>query len=131
MKPPKILKPLSNKNIVPFEKLTDPPSRLFRKIADQIDVTISSWKTYIDDYIRQVHPDDPNSMDRVKKDRSTAIGNVNDTLWMSNKLSFGKMLTGLGILKVKKVTIILKVETESGEEYIAEDVTTIPSVKSK
>ena len=70
-------------------------------------------------------------MDRVKKDRSTAIGNVNDTLWMSNKLSFGKMLTGLGILKVKKVTIILKVETESGEEYIAEDVTTIPSVKSK
>lgn len=120
------MKPLNNKTIIPYERLTDLPSRLFRKIAESMDITVSSWKTYIDDYIRDLHPDDPEHMDVVKKERSTTIGNVNDTLWMSTKLSFGKMVTGLKILKVRKVTVILKVETESGKEYVVEETTIIP-----
>lgn len=115
------LKPLSNKTIVPEDKLTDIPSKLFRNIATQLKVQVSSWKTYMDDYLRHVYPDKPQDMDTVKKERSTAIGNINDTLWMSGKMTFGKMLTGLYILKAKKVTITLKVETKSGKVLIAEE----------
>lgn len=119
------MKPLNNKTIVPFERLTDVTSRLFRRLTTEMEITVSSWKTYIDDYIRLLHPDEPERMDGVKKERSTTIGNINDTLWMSNKLSFSKMITGLNILKVRKITITLKVETESGKEYVVEE-TTIP-----
>lgn len=121
----KTIAPLGNKTIVDIKRLTDLPSRLFRNIAAQMDITVSSWKTYIDDYIRDLHPDDPTRMDAVKKERGTAIGNINDTLWMSPKLSFNKMITGFKILKIKKVTITIKVETKSGKEYVVEETTNI------
>lgn len=129
------MKPLSNKTITSYDRLTDLTSRLFRRVSEEMGITIkgalqlSIWKTYIDDYIRELHPDDPERMDIVKKDRSTTIGNVNDTLWMSTKLSFGKMITGLKILRVRKVTVILKVETDAGKEYVVEETTIIPGKK--
>lgn len=121
----KSIAPLSNKTIVDTKRVTDITSRLFRRIAEQMEIDVSSWKTYIDDYIRELHPDDPSRMDAVKKERGTAIGNINDTLWMSTKLSFNKMVTGFRILKIRKMTVILKVETESGKEYVVEETTNI------
>lgn len=127
----KPLKPLNNKTIVEYDKLTDPPSKLFRNIAMMMGLNVASWKSYIDDYIRKTYPDNPDSMDVVKRERSTAIGNINDTLWMSTKLSFGKMLTGLAILRAKRITISLKVEMESGKVYETEYMTDVPSTKAK
>lgn len=130
-------KTLSSRNIVTSDRCTEPPAKLFRLLADKIigcgensEHRLSIWKSYLDDYIRKVHPDDPKNMDTVKKDRSTTIGNINDTLWMNPRLSFNKLITGLAILKCKKVKITITVETESGNEYSVEDVTLIPSVKA-
>lgn len=125
------MKRLSRKTIIDAKSQTDVPLRLFRALTDQMGVAFSSWKTYLDDYIRYVHPDNLDNMETVKKERSTTIGNVNEALWMSPKLSFGKMLTGLKILKVKRLTITLKVETESGKTFVVEEVTNMSSTKEK
>lgn len=122
----KTVSPLSNKTIVPEEKLTDITSRLFRRLAVLLGAdSLAIWKSYLDDYIRGLCPDDVTRMEAVKKERSTAIGNINDTFWMSTKLSFNKMITGLKILKIRKVTVTIKVETTSGKEYVVEETTKI------
>lgn len=115
-------------NQIPYEQLTDTPSRLFRKITDQeLKINVSSWKTYLDDYIRKLHPDRLDDMETVKRERSTTIGNVNDTLWQRPTLTFKKLLTGLCILKAKRVKVSLEVEFKSGkivnvsEEFITVD----------
>lgn len=108
--------PADGKNSVDYMKLTDTPSRLFRRIAiDELKLNLATWKTYLDDYIRKLHPDKLDDMERVKRDRSTTIGNVNDTLWQRSSLTFKKLLTGLYILKANRVKITIEVEFKSGK----------------
>lgn len=127
------MKQINGKNQVPYQRLTDTPSRLFRRITEELNITTSSWKTYLDDYIRRLHPDRLDDMETVKRERSTTIGNVNDTLWQRPSLTFKKLLTGLCILKAKKLKVTIEVEFRSGkivkvdEEIIMSDT----SVKSK
>ncbi|QZA70731.1 hypothetical protein AH04_258 [Erwinia phage AH04] len=106
---------IKNKNFVPYEQLTDAPSRQFRKILDELDINQAKWKTYLDDYLRAIHPDDSGPAMEVKRARSTALGNIQSTLFCSRTLSHNKFLMGLKILKIKEVLMDITVTKESGE----------------
>ena len=126
MSTPKKNKPLNVENIVQDHQLNDLTARLFRKVFGIVTGSTKTtktaiWKTYLDDYLREVHPDEPDNMDIVKRNRSTTIGNIFDTLFMSTSLSFGKMMTGLRILKVKNVTVVFKIEFTNGKKIEIEE----------
>lgn len=114
---------VKNKNFVPYEQLTDTPSRAFRKILEKLDINQAKWKTYLDDYLRWTYPDDSGPADVVKRARSTALGNIQSTLFCSRTLSYNKYLMGLKILKITKVDFSVKVMTESGEEVEVNELT--------
>lgn len=106
---------IKNKNFVPYEQLTDAPSRQFRKILEKLDINQAKWKTYLDEYLRLMHPDDSGPAMEVKRARSTALGNIQSTLFCSRTLSHNKFLMGLKILKIKEVDMVVTVTKESGE----------------
>lgn len=111
-----VLTPENMKNAIDKDRLADTPSRLFRRIAiEELKINLATWKTYIDDYIRKIHPDKLDDMERVKRDRSTTIGNINDTLWQRPSLTFKKLLTGLHILKATRVKVTIEAEFKSGK----------------
>lgn len=106
---------IKNKNFVPYEQLTDAPARLFREILEELDINNAKWKTYLDDYLRAMHPDDSGPAIDVKRARSTALGNIQSTLFCSRTLSFNKFLMALKILKVSEADIGITIKRESGE----------------
>lgn len=105
----------NNKNFVPYEQLTDAPSRQFRKILEALDINQAKWKTYLDEYLRLIHPDGSGPAMDVKRARSTALGNIQSTLFCSRTLSHNKFLMGLKILKIREADIVVTVTKESGE----------------
>jgi hypothetical protein len=114
---------IKNKNFVPYEQLTDAPSRQFRKILEKLDINQAKWKTYLDEYLRLMHPDDSGPAMEVKRARSTALGNIQSTLFCSRTLSHNKFLMGLKILKVKEVDMVVTVTKESGETQTVSEKT--------
>lgn len=112
-----------NKNFVPYDQLTDVPSRLFRKIVDVLAINNAKWKTYLDDYLRWQHPDDSGPAAEVKRNRSTALGNLQSTLFHSKNLSWNKLLVALKICRITKIKLTLEIETESGEQHTISETT--------
>lgn len=106
---------IKNKNYVPYEQLTDSLARKFREILDKLDINQAKWKTYLDDYLRDIHPDDSGTAIDVKRARSTALGNIQSTLFCSRTLSYNKFLMGLKILKISEVDVDITIKKESGE----------------
>lgn len=106
-----------NKNFIPYEQLTDVPSRVFRKITDVLQINQAKWKTYMDDYLRWIHPDTSADAAEVKRARSTLLGNTQSTLFYSKSLSWNKLLMGLKILRITEIELSIKFKTESGEEH--------------
>lgn len=109
---------IPKKKQIPKEDLTDIPSKLWRGITDSIVVTEASWKTYLDDYIRNLHPDRPDKMEAIKRERSWTVGNINEALWQRPTLTFKKLLTGLFILKAVSMKVTIEVELKSGKKVI-------------
>lgn len=114
-----------NKNFVPAEQLTDVPSRLFRKIVEVLNINNAKWKTYLDDYLRWQHPDDSGPAAEVKRQRSTALGNLQSTLFYSKNLTWNKLLVALKICRVTKIRVIFEIETESGEQHTITETTVL------
>lgn len=112
-----------NKNFVPYEQLTDTPSRLFRKIIEVLEINNAKWKTYLDDYLRWQHPEDSGTPAEVKRNRSTALGNLQSTLFYSKNLTWNKLLVALKICRITKIKISLEIETESGEQHTISETT--------
>lgn len=112
-----------NKNFIPYEQLTDTPSRLFRKIIDVLEINNAKWKTYLDDYLRWQHPEDSGTPAEVKRNRSTALGNLQSTLFYSKNLTWNKLLVALKICRITKIKISLEIETESGEQHTISETT--------
>lgn len=112
-----------NKNYVPLEQLTDTPSRMFRHIMDKMGVNAAKWKSYMDEYLRWIHPDDSGTPLEVKKARGTSLGNAQSAYFCSRTLSFNKLITGLKILKLKRVTFKIECETETGEVFDVSETT--------
>lgn len=109
------------KNYVRDEDVQDTPSRLFRSIIRAKGVDASSWKTYLDGFLRIMIPDNPKDIEGVKKDRSTALGNLNDALWSKPTLTFNKLITGLQILKYNKVTITITAVNDDGSTQVVKE----------
>lgn len=107
----------NNKNYVPPEQLTDAPARLFRQITDRIGLNMSKWTSYMNEHLKAIHPDDSGSPLEVKKARGTSLGNANQAYFYSKGLSFNKLLEGLKIIRLRRVTIRLECEMESGETF--------------
>lgn len=124
---------IKNKNFVPYEQLTETTSRLFRKIIEELGIDQATWKTYLDDYLRWIHPDDSGPAAEVKRARSTALGNIQNTLFCSNTLSYNKFLMGLKILKISEADINIQIKTEAGTVHTVSEKTILrrPIRKSK
>lgn len=120
-----------NKNFVPYEQLTDIPSRLFRKITEKLNINQAKWKTFLDDYLRWQHPDDSAPAAEVKRARSTALGNIQSTLFCSKSLSWNKLLMGMKIARITSVKLTLEFETESGEKHVIEERTVLRKVQKE
>lgn len=112
---------IPKKKQIPKEELTDIPSKLWRAITDSIVVTEASWKTYLDDYIRNLHPDRPDKMEAIKRERSWTVGNINEALWQRPTLTFKKLLTGLFILKAVSMKVTIEVELKSGKKVVVSE----------
>lgn len=124
---------IKNKNFVPYEQLTDTPSRLFRNIIQELGINQAIWKTYLDDYLRWIHPDDSGPAAEVKRARSTDLGNIQNTLFCSRTLSYNKFLMGLKILKISEADLALSIKTESGVIHTVSERTILrrPSRKTE
>ncbi|QYN80114.1 hypothetical protein PQD71_gp212 [Kosakonia phage Kc263] len=124
---------IKNKNFVPYEQLTDTTSRLFRKIIEELGINQATWKTYLDDYLRWIHPDDSAPAAEVKRARSTDLGNIQNTLFCSRTLSYNKFLMGLKILKISETDLTIAVKTESGVTHTVFEKTILrkPSRKTE
>lgn len=104
-----------NKNFVPVEALTDPPSRLFRKVLTMMGMNLSTWNSYMNEYLRWIHPDGSATPAEVKKMRSTTLGNAQTAYFFSKSLSFNKLIAGFKILKYRRVKFIIEAESATGE----------------
>lgn len=105
------------KNDVPASKLTNALARLFRKITDdELNINPATWRSYLDDYIRKLHPDNLDDIERVKRERSTTLGNITDAIRKKESLTFKRLITGFYIIKATRVKITLDVELQSGKK---------------
>lgn len=119
-----------NKNFIPFDQLTDTPSRIFRMVMDKLQVNGGKWRSLMGDHLRLLHPDDSGPAIEVKKARGTTLGNANQAYFFNKALSFNKLIEGLKILKIRKVTIRFQCELENGEEFEVSEVTLLRSSRS-
>lgn len=122
---------IKNKNFVPMEQLTDIPSRLFRRVTEVLNINTAKWKTYMDDYLRWTHPDDGSNTAEVKRARSTALGNIQNTLFCSKTLTWNKLLLGLKIARITEVEVSFKIKTESGEEHVITEKTLLRKLRNE
>lgn len=114
------------KNDIPASKLTNTLARLFRRITDdELQLNISAWQSYLDDYVRKLHPDNPDNMKRVKTFRSTALGNITEAIRRKESLTFKKLINGLYIIKATRVKVTLDVEFQSGKKVSVSEVVII------
>lgn len=120
-----------NKNFVPTEQLTDIPSRLFRRITEVLNINQAKWRTFMDDYLRWTHPDDSGPAADVKRARSTALGNIQSTLFCSKTLTWNKLLLALKISRVTEVEVSFKIKTESGEEHVIVERTLLRKLRNE
>lgn len=104
-----------NKNFVPVEALTDPPSRLFRAVLKMLGMNQSKWMSYVNEYLRWIHPDGSAPSAELKKMRSTTLGNAQSAYFFSKSLSFNKLIAGYKILKFRRVKFIIEAESPTGE----------------
>lgn len=119
----------TNKNFVPYDRLTDTPARLFRVIGEKIGLNSAMWRSLMTDHLRMIHPDDSGDPREVRKARSTSFGNAQSAYFFNTGLSFDKLMEGLKILKVKKLTITLTCELENGKVVEAAETTYLRSSK--
>ena len=120
-----------NKNYVPFDRLTDTPARLFRMVGERIGLNFAMWRSLMTDHLRMIHPDDSGEPKDVKKARSTSFGNAQSAYFFNTGLSFDKLMEGLKILKVRKVTIKLTCELENGRTVEVSETTYLRSAKQQ
>ena len=88
-----------------------------------LEINNAKWKTYLDDYLRWQHPEDSGTPAEVKRNRSTALGNLQSTLFYSKNLTWNKLLVALKICRITKIKISLEIETESGEQHTISETT--------
>lgn len=119
----------TNKNFVPYDRLIDTPARLFRVIGEKIGLNSAMWRSLMTDHLRMIHPDSSGDARDVRKARSTSFGNAQNTYFFSAGLTFDKLMEGLKILKVKKLTITLTCELENGKIVEAAETTYLRSSK--
>lgn len=94
------------------EELMDTPSRLFRRILNKLNMDPHLWGSYLRDYLNWI----VTTMDREKanEQRVTKAGNIKETYFHKNTLTFNKLLEGLSILRMESCEIIIKVKDADG-----------------
>lgn len=106
------------------QELRDIPSKLFRKILNVLNINNDKWVSYLNEHIKWEVPEDPKGFKVTKEKRSTAASNYISTFFKKKTLTFNKLLTGLSILKIRKIKVTIEIEDRDGkhhsvsEEYI-------------
>lgn len=100
---------------IPKDQLADPLARMLRNMLEKMGINQARFKTYLDDFIRQEHPDDSGPIAEVKKARSSTFGNIMSTLFYSKSLSFSKICTAFKIIRFTEFEFIIRAKTEQGE----------------
>lgn len=100
-------------------ELLDVPARLYRRLLNKLSMNPLKWGNYLRDYLEWVVVSkDP---DKAKVERTTRQGNIKDTYFQKNTLSFNKLLEGLSIVRMRECEIFLKCIDEDGNEYIVSE----------
>lgn len=102
-----------SKKFVSDDQLYDPPARLFRMLLRRVAGTPHKWRMYLRDYLDWIVTTE--NPERAKNERLTRQGNIKDTYFQKNNLSFNKMLEGMSILRMRSCEVILRVVDENGE----------------
>lgn len=96
-------------------ELLDAPARLYRRLLNKLNMNPLKWGNYLRDYLLWVVVNkDP---EKAKVERTTRQGNIKDTYFQKNTLSFNKLLEGLSIVRMRDCEIILRVTDEEGKVY--------------
>lgn len=108
---------LSNisKKYVEDEELRDAPARLYRKILNEMEMDPQKWNSYLRDYLEWAITIE--DREQAKADRITKAGNIKETYFQKNTLTFNKLLEGLSILRMDECEIILRVKDSEGVTY--------------
>lgn len=108
---------LSNisKKYVEDEELRDAPARLYRKILNEMEMDPRKWNNYLRDYLEWAITIE--DREQAKADRITKAGNIKETYFQKNTLTFNKLLEGLSILRMEECEIILRVKDSEGVTY--------------
>lgn len=117
------------KKYVEDEDLRDSPARLFRKLTKKLGINLSKWNCLLRDYLLWTIP--TKDLEKAKSERSTALGNIKSTYFMSNTLTFNKFIEGLSILKLVNCEITIKVTDGEGNVTEVSETIKIRSSRDK
>lgn len=107
------------------EDLRDPPARLFRRLLKAKEINLSKWNCLLKEHLNWEITTD--NKERAKSERTTALGNIKTTYFMTPTLSFNKLLTGLSILKDAECELVIRVKGNNGEIIEVSEVIKIHS----
>ena len=97
------------------EELRDTPARLFRKLLNKMEMNPRKWASYLRNYLEWIVTiKDP---EKAKADRMNKQGNIKDTYFQKETLTFNKLLEGLSILDMDECEIQLTVKDRAGKQY--------------
>lgn len=116
-------------NLPDTGELRDMPSKLFRKILNSLNISMEKWVSYLNEHIKWEIPEDPKGWKVTKEKRSTASSNYMSTFFKKKTLTFNKLLTGLSILKVRKIKITIEIEDRDGEKHSVSEEYIVKSSK--
>lgn len=107
------MRTISKKKYVEDEELKDTPARLFRQLLNKMDMNPFKWANYLRDFLEWMVPM-VGDREKVKADRTTRAGNIKDTYFQKDTLTFNKLLEGLSILRMTSCEIIIRTKDENG-----------------
>lgn len=110
-----LLSSISDKYVEDHE-LLDTPSRLFRKILNQLNMDPHLWGAYLRDYLNWVIT--TSDREKANEQRLTRAGNIKETYFHKPTLTFNKLLEGLSILRMESCEITIKVKDSDGKEIV-------------
>lgn len=115
------------KRFVPDEDLRNTPARLFRQLINKLDINLSKWNCLLRDYLKwTIQTKDP---EKARSERSTEAGNIKTTYFMSNTLTFNKLIEGMSILKFVKCKITIEGIDREGNVTVVSETINIRSSK--
>ena len=112
------------------EELRDTPARLFRTmIKDRLNIGVNEWGMLLRDWLDWVIT--TKDRDKARAERINMMGNIKETFFHTPTLTWGKLMQGLMLIKMRKVEIILRATDKDGNVHEVSEELKLPTVPTK